>query len=237
MQQKRGILYLIPTSLTKSFSPKSFPENNFSVISEISEFIVEEIRTARRFLKAIGYSRDFSLVSFTELNEHSDLKLIDRYVEPLMQGKNVGLISEVGTPCIADPGAEIVALAHQKNIQVVPLIGPNSIVLALMASGLNGQSFTFHGYLPIDKYARKKAIIALENDCYAAGRTQIFIETPYRNNHLLEALLNNCSPTTRLCIASNISASDEFIKTRTIGEWRSSLPDIHKKPAVFLLNQ
>ncbi len=237
MLQKSGILYLIPTSITDSFSSKSFPENNFSVISEISEFIVEEIKSARRFLKAVGYTRDLSIVSFLELNEHSDLKLIDRYIEPLIQGKNVGLISEAGTPCIADPGAEIVGLAHQKNIRVVPLIGPNSIVLALMASGLNGQNFTFYGYLPIEKNARKKAILAMEKDCYASGRTQVFIETPYRNNNLLESLVNNCSPKIRLCIASNISSSDEFIKTRTIGKWRSSLPDIHKKPAVFLLNQ
>jgi 16S rRNA (cytidine1402-2'-O)-methyltransferase len=158
------------------------------------------------------------------------------YAEPLLKGKDMGLISESGTPCVADPGSEMVLLAHQKNIPVVPLIGPNSIILALMSSGLNGQNFIFHGYLPIDKNERKQSILAMEKDSLSKHRTQIFIETPYRNLSLYETLLTICSPELKLCIACNINSTDEFIHTMAIREWKLTKPDIHKKPSVFLLN-
>lgn len=202
----------------------------------MDDFIVEELKTARRFLRSVGYNRDFIQVNFYELNEHTDPKRIIDYLEPLLKGKNTGLLSEAGSPCVADPGSEFVNLAHQNKIPVIPLAGPNSIILALMASGLNGQNFIFHGYLPIDKTERKQVIRSMEKDSFTSRRTQLFIETPYRNLSLFESLLQNCSPDLRLCIACNINSTHEFIRTMTIREWKIVKPDIHKKPAVFLFN-
>jgi len=233
---KPGKLYLIPTFLSDSARPDFISSYNNRILSGLDEFIVEELRTARRFLRSVGYKRDFNSVNFYELNEHTDQTIIVDYVEPLLKGKDMGLISESGTPCVADPGSEMVLLAHQKNIPVVPLIGPNSIILALMASGLNGQNFIFHGYLPIDKNERKQSILAMEKDSLSKHRTQIFIETPYRNLSLYEALLTICSPELKLCIACNINSTDEFIHTMAIREWKLTKPNIHKKPSVFLLN-
>jgi 16S rRNA (cytidine1402-2'-O)-methyltransferase len=231
-----GKLYLIP-SLIAVPAPQGFLSPfNLQIISKLDEFIVEELRTARRFLRSVGYLKDFNSVHFYELNEHTDPNLIVKYLEPIIHGKNVGLISEAGTPCVADPGSDLVMLAHQKNINVIPLSGPNSVILALMSSGLNGQSFTFHGYLPIDKNERNKAIRTLDNDARSTQRTQIFIETPYRNLNLFDTILKIGSSELKLCIACNINSADEFIRTMTIREWKIIRPDIHKKPTVFLLN-
>jgi 16S rRNA (cytidine1402-2'-O)-methyltransferase len=231
-----GKLYLIPTFLSIAEGIDSIASYNKNIISELKIFIVEDIRTARRFLRTVGYKNDFNQVVFYELNEHTDITEIEGYLNPLLTGENIGLLSDAGTPCVADPGAEFVWLAHQKNVRVVPLTGPNSILLALMASGLNGQAFTFHGYLPIEKSERNKFIKILEKDSATTGKTQIFIETPYRNRQLFEAIINICKPELRLCIACNISSPDEFIKTMTIREWKTGIPDLHKKPAVFLIN-
>jgi len=231
-----GKLYLIPTFLSEYSSTDSFSTLNRITVFSLNEFIVEDIKSARRFLRAVGYQKDFNEVVFYELNEHTNLTEIDGYLSLLLKGGDMGLISEAGTPCIADPGAELVLLAHQKNITVVPLTGPNSILLALMASGLNGQAFTFHGYLPVDKNKRNHAIKELEKESARTGRTQIFIETPYRNRQIFEALLDNCRPDFKLCIACNINSPDEIIKTMTIRDWKLKKPDLHKKPAVFLLN-
>ena len=233
---KSGKLYLIPTFLADPAPAGFISHYNLQIISELEDFIVEELRTARRFLRSVGYLRDFNSVQFFELNEHTDRATIENYLEPLLNGKNAGLISEAGTPCVADPGSDLVMLAHQKKISVVPLSGPNSIILALMASGLNGQNFIFHGYLPVDKNERNRTIRALEQDSRSSQRTQIFIETPYRNLKLFEAIIGIGSPELKFCIACNINSSEEYIRTMTIREWKSIKPDIHKKPAVFLLN-
>lgn len=231
-----GKLYLIPAFLSGTSSIDSFSALNSKIVLSLNEFIVEDIRSARRFLRSVGYQRDFKEVVFNELNEHTNLAEIEGYLTPLLKGSDMGLISEAGTPCVADPGAELVLLAHHKHISVVPLTGPNSILLALMASGLNGQSFTFHGYLPVEKTKRNHAIKELEKNSAHTGRTQIFIETPYRNHQIFEALLNNCKPDLKLCVACSINSPDEFIKTMTIRDWKLKKPDLHKKPAVFLLN-
>jgi len=234
---KPGNLYLIPSFISEAGIPGSLPSFNQEIIKGLDVFIVEELRTARRYLRSVGFSKDFESILFFELNEHTKLSEIGSYLQTVLDGRNAGLISEAGTPCVADPGAELVMLAHQNGIRVIPLTGPNSIILALMASGLNGQKFIFHGYLPIDKAERKQAIKSLEKDIQTFGRTQIFIEAPYRNVALFEALISNCSNDIKLCIACNITSTDEFIQTKTIGEWRKGKPEIHKKPAVFLLNQ
>lgn len=234
---KPGNLYLIPSFISETSIPGSLPSLNQEIIKGLDVFIVEELRTARRYLRSIGFSKDFDTILFFELNEHTNLTEIRDFLQPVLDGKNAGLISEAGTPCVADPGAELVMLAHQKGIRVIPLTGPNSIILALMASGLNGQNFIFHGYLPIDKVERKQAIKSLEKDIQTFGRTQIFIEAPYRNVALFDALISNCSNDIKLCIACNITSTDEFIQTKSINDWSKENPDIHKKPAVFLLNQ
>jgi 16S rRNA (cytidine1402-2'-O)-methyltransferase len=234
---KPGNLYLIPSFISETSIPGSLPSLNQEIIKGLDVFIVEELRTARRYLRSIGFSKDFDTILFFELNEHTNLTEIRDFLQPVLDGKNAGLISEAGTPCVADPGAELVMLAHQKGIRVIPLTGPNSIILALMASGLNGQNFIFHGYLPIDKVERKQAIKSLEKDIQTFGRTQIFIEAPYRNVALFDALISNCSNDIKLCIACNITSTDEFIQTKSIEDWKKEKPDIHKKPTVFLINQ
>lgn len=231
-----GKLFLIPTFLSDHNGADSLPSVNNLIISGLNYFVVENIRSARRFLRSVGYKKDFNEVLFYELNEHTKPDEVPTFLKPLVTGENMGLISEAGTPCIADPGADIVLLAHQANIRVVPLTGPNSILLALMASGLNGQQFTFHGYLPIEKNERNKFIRTIEKDALSSGRTQIFIETPYRNNQLFEALINNCNPGMKLCVACQINTSEEFIRTLTIKEWNKQVPDLHKKPTVYLIN-
>ncbi|MCD4790813.1 MAG: SAM-dependent methyltransferase [Bacteroidales bacterium] len=234
---QKGKLFLIPSFLSDSSQSKVFPEWNTEIIYALNEFIVEEIKTARRFLRKIGYKNPFDEVEFHILNEHTDITQVQSYLNCINTGNSIGLLSEAGTPCIADPGAEIVRIAHQTNVQVIPLIGPSSIMLALMASGFNGQNFVFHGYLPIDKRERIKKLKELEHNAFKLNQTQIFIETPYRNNQMFRSIIDNCSAETLLCVACNITSGDEDILTKTIREWRKSIPDLHKKPVVFLIYQ
>jgi 16S rRNA (cytidine1402-2'-O)-methyltransferase len=230
-----GKLYLIPSFLGESAPDTVFPSRNIEAVSLIRDFIVEEERTARRFLKSLNKSIDISLLKFYLLNEHTHISEISEYLNAAIEGRDVGLLSEAGMPCVADPGSMIVSLAHQKGITVVPLTGPSSVFLALAASGFNGQNFCFHGYLPIDKSARIHKIKEIEQQIYLKDQTQIFIETPYRNMAILDALLSACRAGSLLCIAADVTLQTEFIKTRTIESWRKNKPELNKRPAVFLL--
>lgn len=232
---QKGNLYLFPTPLGDNAVNEVIPDFNIGIMMQLDIFIVEELRTARRFLRKSGYTRDFDTVTFHLLNEHTHPEELTSYLDEAMTGKNIGLLSEAGCPAIADPGAQIVSLAHEKNIRVIPLTGPSSIILSLMASGLNGQQFTFHGYLPAKPDERKLKIRELERISLKQSHTQIFIEAPYRNKQMIDTLLETCNEHTLLCIASNITLPDESIHTKTIKEWRKSKPDQGKKPTVYLL--
>lgn len=231
-----GTLYLIPVPLAENAAAKSFTPYLTDTINQISEYIVENSKTARRFLKEAGLKTPQSELIVHDYGKHNRENLAE-FFSGLLNGKNVGLMSEAGCPGIADPGAEIVAYAHQKGIKVVPLVGPSSILLALMASGFNGQSFTFHGYLPIDKVQRSQKIKELEGLAERNNQTQLFIETPFRNNPMLEEILRSCKPQTKLCIACNLTAEDEMVQTKSIAQWNKQVPDLHKKPAIFLLHK
>jgi 16S rRNA (cytidine1402-2'-O)-methyltransferase len=233
----KGKLYLIPTLLGDSAPEDVMPHATIQLMHSLDFFIVEQVRTARRFLSKTGIARPIDDITFFELNKHTNTLELQTYLQPALQGHHMGLMSEAGTPCIADPGAVIVEMAQDAGIKVVPLTGPNSILLALMASGLNGQQFAFHGYLPIPAAERSKSIKMLERLSQTQNQTQIFIETPFRNNQLLEALLQNCSPETRLCVAANITLPGESIITRSIAQWKKHQMNLHKKPAVFLIGQ
>lgn len=229
-------LYLIPVTLGDTPIEKVLPAHNREVILSIRHFIVEEVRTARRFLKAVERSIDIDSLTFYPMGKHADAALFSRYLEPLRKGESVGVISEAGCPAIADPGADIVAIAQREGLRVVPLVGPSSILLAVMASGFNGQSFAFHGYLPIDNNARSKRLKQLEARSAAEHQTQLFIETPYRNARIIADILNACQPTTRLCIAAGLTTEQEYVCTRTIREWKQTrLPDLAKIPAIFAI--
>lgn len=228
-------VYLIPVTLGETSIEKVLPSHNRDIIVNIKYFIVENIRSARRFLKKTEPSIDIDSLTFFELNKHTDENQISTYLDPIKKGFDVGIISEAGCPAIADPGAVIVAIAQHKNIPVVPLVGPSSILMSLMGSGFNGQSFAFHGYLPIDQNERIKRIKQLEQRIYHEDQTQIFIETPYRNDKMLKDLVQTCSPSTKLCVAINITCEDESIKTLPIKEWAKKSPDFSKKPTVFLI--
>ena len=246
----KGILYLIPVPIAvrhDGLTPSSSGEDEFSdyvypslekTVNSIDEFIVEDLKTARRSLRKIGFKGEFDKTTFHVLNEHTDLKGIEKFLSSAEKGKNIGLMSEAGMPCIADPGSEIVKLAHKKNIRVIPLYGQSSIFLALASSGLNGQNFCFHGYVPKGQDERKKKIKTLERTISNNRQTQIFIETPYRNNHLLEDILSTCTGETLLCVASDISGKNEMIITKSISDWRKEkLPELNKIPTVFLLGK
>lgn len=235
--ENKGSLILIPTPLGSDLGEKANISYNSFVINKLKIFIVEELKTARRFLKSADYPISFDEVEFFVYNEHSNINDIVEVFELLSSGKDVGLLSEAGAPCIADPGSEIVRLAHMNGFRVVPLVGPSSIMLALMSSGLNGQQFTFHGYLPVNKNERINKIKEMEQAAYNSGNTQIFMETPYRNNQLLGSLINTCREETLLCVASNITLNNENIKTRNIREWKNQKADFHKMPAIFLINK
>ena len=230
-----GKLYLIPTPLGEEFQNENFGREYLQTITCLKFLIVEDIRTARRFLKKIDKNIVIDNIQFYELNEHTTEKDFGQFLLPVSDGYDVGLLSEAGCPGIADPGAQVVKIAHQNNILVVPMIGPSSITLALMASGLNGQSFCFNGYLPVKTEARKSKIIQIENRSKIENQTQIFIETPYRNQSLLHDIISYCQPNTQLTIACNLTQSDEFIKTMEVTKWKSNIPDINKKPTVFLM--
>ncbi len=231
-----GTLYLIPVTLGGDNINQVLPPDVVSVAQKLETFVVESEKSARQFLSAIKTAKPVRELTLNLLNEHTDDKTIPDLLKPLLAGQDVGLMSDAGCPAIADPGAKLVALAHQKGIRVVPLVGPSSILLSLMASGLNGQQFAFLGYLPVDKAQRIARLKEIEKRAQTHKETQIFIETPYRNMHMLEAILSTCHANTRLCIASQVSLPDEFIVTKTINGWiQSALPDLHKKPTVFLL--
>jgi 16S rRNA (cytidine1402-2'-O)-methyltransferase len=231
-----GTLYLLPVTLGDDQLTRTLPADVIGLAQRLDTFVVENEKTARRFLGLIKTIKPVRELEMLLLNEHTDDKALPALLSPLLAGKDVGLMSEAGCPGIADPGAKLAELAHRKGIRVVPLVGPSSILLGLMASGLNGQRFTFLGYLPSDKAERIKALKALEQNSQRLGETQIFIETPYRNQHMLEDILSHCQSQTRLCIASNVSLEQELIISRPIAEWRkSTLPDLHKQPTVFLL--
>jgi 16S rRNA (cytidine1402-2'-O)-methyltransferase len=230
-----GKLYLIPTPLGEEFLPDESSVQIAKVISTLNVFIVEELRTARRFLKKVYSAINIDTTTFYVLNEHTTAAEFETYLKISENGIDIGLITEAGCPAIADPGSQIVKIAHKKGIKVIPLVGPSSITLALMASGLNGQQFAFLGYLPIKPVERKAKIQQIEKRSKTENQTQIFIETPYRNISLFNELISTCNPETILCIASNITQSDEYIATLKIKEWKTKTPDIHKKPAVFLL--
>jgi len=231
----KASLVLIPVTLGETEHRRVLPEYNREMVLSIRHFIVENIRTARRFLKKMEPAIVIEELTFYELNKHTSPEELAGYLLPLEKGESVGVLSEAGCPAVADPGADIVSIAQQKEYPVIPLVGPSSILLSVMASGFNGQSFAFHGYLPIEATERTQLIKKLEGRIYTENQTQLFIETPYRNNKLAEELIRTCRPLTRLCIASNISCEDEFIRTRSIKEWTGKLPDLNKKPTIFLL--
>jgi len=230
-----GTLYLIPVPLADDAAAQSFTPYLVHTINQISEYIVENEKTARKFLKQAGLTIPQSQLIIHDYGKHNRNTDLKEFFTGLLAGKDAGLMSEAGCPGVADPGADIVAEAHRRGIKVVPLVGPSSILLALMASGFNGQSFTFHGYLPIDKVQRSKRIKELEVQTERFSQTQLFIETPFRNDSLLAEVLKTCKPTTRLCIACNLTATDELVQTKTISEWKKQLPDLHKRPTIFLL--
>ncbi len=231
-----GVLYMIPVSLGDDNLGKVLPAEVMQLVQNLEYFVVENEKSARRFLSTIKTKKPVRELNFQLLNEHTDDKDLPKLIAPLLAGYDIGMLSEAGCPGIADPGAALAAIAHRKGARVTPLVGPSSILLGLMASGFNGQQFTFLGYLPSDKSARISKLKDIERQSERLNQTQIFIETPYRNQHMLEDILSNCNPTTRLCIAKNVSLVTELVISKTIAEWKKSeLPDLHKQPTVFLL--
>lgn len=228
-------LYLIPVTLGDTPIERVLPDYNQSVILQIKHFIVEDLRTARRFLKKVDRSIEINDLTFYVLNKRTPKNKLYDFLAPLQKGEAVGLMSEAGCPAVADPGSDMVALAHQRDIKVIPLVGPSSILLSLMASGFNGQSFTFHGYLPIQGDQRTQKIKELEWRIYSDNETQLFIETPYRNQQMVDDLLKTCKPQTKLCVAANITCENEFILTKSIQEWKKNPPQMAKIPCIFLL--
>ncbi len=233
----KGNLYLIPSLLGASMPGKVIPPENIILVSRIGFFIVEEIKSARRFLTVLGINLQEDPKEFMVFNEHSDKYDVSTYLKPAFDGKDIGILSEAGLPCVADPGSLIVKQAHLSGIRVIPLTGPSSIFLALMASGFNGQNFCFHGYLPVEKSERSRSLKDIERMARKDSSTHIFIETPYRNNQFLEVLLKVCGDNTWLCVALDLSCTNETIISKPISNWKSSkLIDINKRPAVFLIS-
>ena len=240
MEQKipTGKLYLIPTLLGGDEVDRCVPDYNLKVVRPLRHFIVEELRSARRFLRKLDHDFPIDDCHFEELNEHTQLLDSKKLLRPVWEGHDIGLLSEAGLPCVADPGADLVLAAQSLNIRVIPLMGASSIFAALMASGLSGQQFTFHGSLPNEKSARVHQIRKMEGDSAKNAYAQIFIETPYKNNPLWKLLLETCQRETLLCVAANITLENEYIVTKTIGEWKKcSRPDLHKQPALFILQK
>lgn len=237
MEKIEPALYLIPVTLGETEYQKVLPEYNKKILCGIKNFIVENRRSAIRFLKLADSSIDIDSLEFLELNEHSDLARISNYLDPLLKKKlPMGIISEAGCPAVADPGAAVVEMAQKKNLKVVPLSGPSSMIMAVMASGLNGQSFAFNGYLPVKPNERAAKIRQLENRAWNEKQTQLFIEAPYRNLKMLESILNSCRNETLVCVAAGLTTEQEFIKTLSVAEWKkSNEPPINKVPAIFLI--
>jgi len=230
-----GNLYLIPTTLGESDTARVIPSEVSSIVKGISHFIVENIRTARRYLRKMDPTLNIDDLTFFELNQHTDSQVTEAYLNPILEGFDIGIISEAGCPGIADPGAEVVRQAHIKQIRVIPLVGPSSILLSLMASGMNGQNFAFIGYIPVKPAERVKAIREIEKRSGFEKQTQIFIEAPYRNTQLINDLINTLNDQTRLCIACDITLDTEYIKTQTVSQWKKGVPDLNKRPAIFLI--
>ena len=226
-------LYLIPNLL--GAVEQVLPPYNHEIIMGIRHFIVEDVRTARRFLKLVDRSIDIDQLTFYTLNKHTNPEEVASMLRPLEEGSPMGVISEAGCPAVADPGADVVAIAQRKGLQVIPLVGPSSIILAVMGSGFNGQSFAFNGYLPIEPDERIKTLKRLEQRAYTENQTQLFIETPYRNAKMMADILKACRPQTHLCIAAGLTTKDEYIKTRTVKEWIGHLPQLEKIPCIFLI--
>ena len=236
MQGMTGTLYLIPNTLGECSLERVLPAANVEIIKNIRNFIVEDLRTARRFLKKVDKEISMDELQFYLLNKHTPPETISGYLAPLAAGSDVGIISEAGCPAIADPGAEVVRIAQSRDFRVVPLVGPSSILLALMASGFNGQCFAFSGYLPVQQNERIQAIKRLEKRAQSEKQSQLFIETPYRNMKMLEDILNTCRPETQLCIACDITLASEYIKTKSIAEWKKEKrPELNKRPCLFLI--
>lgn len=228
-------LYLIPTTLGESETEHVIPSEVSVITKGIKYFIVENIRTARRYLRKIDPQLNIDELHFFELNQHTDSRVTEEYLNPILEGFDVGIISEAGCPGIADPGAEVVKQAHLKQIRVIPLVGPSSILLSLMASGMNGQNFAFIGYIPVKPTERVKAIKEIEKRSFNEKQTQIFIEAPYRNTQLINDLINTLNDQTRLCVACDITLDSEYIRTQTVSQWKKGVPDLNKRPAIFLV--
>lgn len=238
MSTPLGKVYLIPVPIADGPLEEVLPAGNRDHILPLRHFIVENIRSARRFLKSVDRSFDLDQCTFYELNKHTAPEDIAGYLTPALEaGFDLGIISEAGCPAVADPGADVVALAQRKGMTIVPLVGPSSILLALMGSGFNGQGFAFVGYLPIDERERTQRMKELEQRVRSRGETQIFIETPYRNIQLVEQLIKHCSPDLKLCIASGLTGEQALLRTKTLAQWRKQLPEIHKVPTIFLIGR
>lgn len=229
-------LYLIPVTLGATPLEQVLPAYNRSVILGIRHFIVEEVRSARRFLKQVDRNVDIDALEFYPMGKHADAARFARYLDPLRQGHPMGVISEAGCPAVADPGADVVAIAQREGLRVVPLVGPSSILLAVMTSGFNGQSFAFHGYLPIDPAARARRLKQLEALTVSENQTQLFIETPFRNAKMVADILRTCRPQTRLCIAAGLTTPEEYVRTLTVKQWQGTkIPELSKVPAIFAI--
>lgn len=232
---QKGTLYLVPTPLGGDDAAAVLPAETLRVVMRTTSFIVENAKSARAFLKAAGYPSALRAVEFLILDEHTPEADLAQHLAPLLAGKDCALLSEAGCPAVADPGAALVRLAHTNGIRVVPLVGPSAVLLALMASGLNGQRFAFHGYLPREKDARRARLRELEQVSAGADQTQIFIEAPYRNETLLQALLDVCREDTLLCLATDLTLPTESVCTRPIADWKKKPPAVNRRPTVFLL--
>lgn len=237
-QSPTGTLYLIPITLGETTNPLDvLPQTVKRAIEMLDIFIVENEKTARRFIKSICPEKKQSELILFPLNKHTETSEYKAYIKPLLEGKSVGVMSEAGCPGVADPGAVIVDLAHKRNIKVTPLVGPSSILLSVMASGMNGQSFAFNGYLPIDKSEKKSALKGLEKLSQEKNQSQLFIETPYRNNQLLQDMAQILSPNTLVCVACDITLETEFISTKPASQWKNTTVDLHKRPCIFIIHK
>lgn len=237
MREVKGKLILFPVPISEEDYEQQLPAYNLQLLNSCRTFIVEEVKTARRFLRKVGYMFAIDDTTFLELNEHTHAEQIGHYLDAVDNGQNIGLLSEAGLPCVADPGVLITAIAQRRGIEIVPLVGPSSLMMALMASGLNGQNFAFAGYLPVDKQGRRDAIRHLEQKARREHQTQIFIEAPYRNNQMLDVLCETCLPDTQICVACDIMLPTQYIRTLTTRAWRleRGKADLHKRNTVFLI--
>jgi 16S rRNA (cytidine1402-2'-O)-methyltransferase len=232
---EKGKLYLIPAPLSETDVNEHIPAKIKDIVNKLKYFVVEDLRTARRYISKLKPDTPINELNFTQLNEHTDPQTISSLLDPVIQGHDLGLLSEAGMPCIADPGEELVQTAHSVGIQVIPLTGPSSIFLALAASGLSGEKFSFEGYLPAKNPDLIKVLKKLEQQSRQDNQSKIFIETPYRSAKTFGHILNACSSDTFICVASNITSPDEFIQMRQVGEWKKNIPDLNKKPCIFIL--